>query len=71
MGRSLLAPVPDDGAGALDDLPGLALLVDLAETSPLAQLHVRVHLDQWDPVLLRNRTVPHSVHLKKTPGKER
>ena len=45
--------------GALDDLPGLALLVDLAETSPLAELHVRVHLDQWDPVLLRNRTAIH------------
>ena len=37
---------------ALDDLPGLALLVDLAEAGPLAQLHVRVHLDQGNPVLL-------------------
>ena len=45
--------------GALDDLPGLALLVDLAETSPFAQLHIGVHLDQWDPVLLRNRTAIH------------
>ena len=48
MGRSLLAPVPDDGAGALDDLPGLALLVDLAEAGPLAQLHVGVNLPIMD-----------------------
>ena len=39
--------------GALDDLPGLALLVDLAEAGPLAKLHVGVHLDQRDAVLLQ------------------
>ena len=53
MGRSLLAPVPDDGAGALDDLPGLALLVDLAEAGPLAQLHVGVNLPLMDDENLR------------------
>ena len=35
---------PHHGGGALDDLPGLALLVDLTEAGPLAQLHVGVHL---------------------------
>merc|ERR1719411_2059792 len=51
VGGSLLAPVPDDTRGALDHLPSLALAVDLAEASPLAQLHVAVHLDQGDAVL--------------------
>jgi len=51
VGGPLLAPVPDDSAGALDDLPGLALLVDLAQTGPLAQLHVGVDLDEGDVVL--------------------
>ena len=44
VGGSLLAPVPDDTRGALDHLPSLALPVDLAESSPLAHLHVAVHL---------------------------
>ena len=44
VGGTLLAPVPDDCRGALDHLPSLALSVDLAETCPLAQLHVAVHL---------------------------
>ena len=46
VGGPLLTPVPDDSAGALDDLPGLALLVDLAQTGPLAQLHVGVDLEK-------------------------
>ena len=32
--QALLVPVPDDSAGALDDLHGLALLVNLAKTGP-------------------------------------
>ena len=44
VGWTLLAPVPDDTRGALDHLPSLALPVDLAESSPLAQLHVAVNL---------------------------
>merc|ERR1719291_153958 len=52
VGGTLAAPVAHHSCRALDDLPGLALLVDLAEARPLAQLHVRVHLDQRDPVLL-------------------
>ena len=35
---------PHHGGGALDDLPGLALLVDLTEAGPLPQLHVGVNL---------------------------
>ena len=46
MSRSLLSPVPDNSTGALHDLPGVSLLVDLAETSPFTQLHVRVNLIQ-------------------------
>ena len=46
---------------ALDDLPGLALLVDLAEPSPLAQLHVGVHLDQGDSVLLQAKVLKSNV----------
>ena len=51
VGGSLLAPVPDDTRGALDHLPCHALPVKLTESSPLAQLHVAVHLDQGDAVL--------------------
>ena len=48
----LLSPVPDGDAGATDDLSGFALGVQLAESGPLAQLAVAVHLDQGDAVLL-------------------
>ena len=44
VGGSFLAPVSDDARGTLDHLPGLALAVNLAQTGPLAQLHVAVHL---------------------------
>ena len=44
VGWTLLAPVPDDCGGALYHLPSLALSVNLAETCPLSQLHVAVHL---------------------------
>ena len=48
-------PVSDHGRAALDDLPGAALPVDLAEAGPLTQLHVAVHLDQGDAVLHAQR----------------
>ena len=51
VGGSLLAPVPDDTRGALKHLPSHALPVQLTESSPLAQLHVAVHLDKGDAVL--------------------
>merc|ERR550519_1779684 len=51
VGGAFLAPVPHHAGGALHHLPGLALLVYLAQTSPLTQLHVGVHLDEGDPVL--------------------
>ena len=44
VGGSFLAPVSDDARGTLDHLPGLALAVNLAQTGPLPQLHVAVHL---------------------------
>ena len=50
MSWPLTTPVSDDTGTALDDLPGLALLVNLAQTRPLAQLHVAVHLDHGDAV---------------------
>ena len=46
VGGSLLAPVPDDTGGALDDLPGLALPVDLAESCPFSKLHVAINLQK-------------------------
>jgi hypothetical protein len=51
MGWSLLAPVADDGTGALDNLAGLAFRVDLAETSPLTKLHVGIDLDKRNVML--------------------
>jgi len=51
VGGSLLSPVPDDAGGALDDLPGLTLPVNLAESCPFTQLHVAVNLDEWDSML--------------------
>ena len=46
VGGSFLAPVSDDTRGTLDNLPRLALAVNLAETSPLSQLHVAVNLQR-------------------------
>ena len=44
VGWPLRAPVPDHSRAALDNLPGAALPVNLAEAGPLAQLHVAVNL---------------------------
>merc|ERR1711991_632952 len=41
-----LAPVTDNSAGALHDLLGMATLVELAETDPLAELLTISHLHQ-------------------------
>merc|ERR1719384_2590376 len=62
VGCALAAPVTHHSCRALDNLPGLALLVDLAEAGPLAQLHVGVHLDQRDPVLLAESSDQLLVH---------
>jgi len=48
---ALLTPVLDDNARAVDDLAGVALAVDLAETSPLAELLSVGDLDKRDLVL--------------------
>lgn len=47
----LLTPVLDDDARAVDDLAGVALAVDLAETGPLAELLAIGDLDERDGVL--------------------
>lgn len=47
----LLSKVLDDHDGAAANLAGLALLVDLAQAGPLAQLLVRVDADQRHLVL--------------------
>merc|ERR550525_2114416 len=52
MSWALATPVTDHSGRTLDHFPGLALLINLAETSPLSKLHVGVDLDQWDAVLL-------------------
>ncbi len=49
---TLLAPIADDDRWASDDLPGLALGIQLAKADPLAQLLVGVNLDDGDTVLL-------------------
>ena len=43
-GLALGSVVLDDDARALDDLAGVALGIDLAETGPLAELHLVVNL---------------------------
>ncbi len=48
MGGTLLAPVSHDDGRAANDLAGLALSVQLAETGPLTQLLVGVDLDDGD-----------------------
>jgi hypothetical protein len=47
----LLTPVLDDNARAVDDLAGVALTVNLAETSPLAELLAIRDLDERNLVL--------------------
>merc|ERR1711991_6008 len=47
-----LAPVTDNSAGALHDLLGMATLVELAETDPLAELLTVSHLHQGHVALL-------------------
>jgi len=51
VGGTLLAPVSDDTRGAFDHLSSGALPVDLAQTSPLSELHVAVNLDERNAVL--------------------
>ena len=51
VGRTLGAPVPDHCGAALDDLPGAALPVNLAEPGPLAQLHIAVNLENYKALL--------------------
>ena len=41
----------DGDGGASDDLAGVAVLVDLAESGPLAELLVVIHLEELDAVL--------------------
>jgi len=48
----LLTEILDHDHGTAAHLAGLALLVDLAQTGPFAQLLVRVHADQGDLVLV-------------------
>lgn len=47
----LLAPVLNNDAGAVDDLAGVAFTVNLAKTSPLAELLAIWDLDERDLVL--------------------
>jgi len=51
-GVRLLTEVGDYSAGSLHDVGGLALLIELAETAPLTELHVVGDLDEIDIVLL-------------------
>lgn len=62
LGGRVSPVVLDDDAGAPDDLPGLAVLVDLAEASPLAELLVVVHPEQRDVVLRAQRHHQLLVH---------
>ena len=64
MGWSLLAPVADDGAGALYYLAGLAFGVDLAETSPLTKLHVRIDLKKRKLISKFKKNIEYNVCLK-------
>ena len=52
---SLLAVVGDDDAGALDNLAGGALGVELAEAGPLAELHSLGHADEMNVHLIAKR----------------
>merc|ERR1719278_2385494 len=62
VSRALAAPVADHSCRALDNLPGLALLVNLAKAGPLPKLHVGVNLDQGDTVLLAESSDQLLVH---------
>ena len=57
---SLLTVVLDGDGGSALHLSGVALLVVLAETEPLAQVHARVNLDQRDAT-----GSGHSLHIKR------
>ena len=50
-GLRLLTEILDDDAGASDDLAGVTLTIDLAETGPLSELLGIRDLDQVDVVL--------------------
>jgi hypothetical protein len=64
---TLLAPVADDDGGAANDLPGLALGVELAKAGPLSQLLVVVNLDERDLEAKSNRYRARlASHLKQT-----
>merc|ERR1719211_667844 len=62
VGGSFLAPVPDDAGGALYDLPGLHVAVNLAETCPFSKLHVAINLDEWDSMLHAESSDQFLVH---------
>jgi hypothetical protein len=48
VSRALLSPVAHDDRWAANDLPGLALGIQLAKAGPLTQLLVGVYLDDGD-----------------------
>ena len=52
MCRRLFSPVPDGDSRAPHDLPRVALRIELAEASPLAEFMIVIHFDEWDAVLL-------------------
>jgi hypothetical protein len=45
MSRALFSPIANNDRGASHNLPGLTLGIQLAKAGPLAQLLVRVNLD--------------------------
>ena len=51
----LLTELGDDSARAADNLGGLALLIDLTEPAPFAELLASVHHDKVDAALLAER----------------
>ena len=80
--RRRLTVVGDHGAGALDDLAGLALSVDLAEAGPLAQGLLLGHGDEVHaagagagrgrrgcrPAGAESSAWPTSLHMLASPG---
>merc|ERR1712091_433827 len=50
-GGGILSPVVDDHTRGLDHLDGVTLSIDLAEASPLAELHLVFDGHDWDSVL--------------------
>ena len=59
---SLKTPILDDDTRAANNFASLALLVNLAETSPFTELLIVVHLHQWDVVLLAESRYKFFVH---------